>query len=317
MKPTPWQGLFELGARQHRVVAVHQATALGLSEATLRHRAKREAWPWPQVSVVAMPGSEATLEGQCLAAVLAAGDGSLVGGCAAARLHGLGVKPPETIVVHIAGGRGGKSLRPPAKAHRTTLLSQIPATRLAGIPVVSAAWALVDVCATMPPSEIPGFVIDAVQSRKVRIDDLEAVLVLRTRVLHRALLCQLVRDLREGIESVFERIAVPILVSRGLPRPERQVPMRTRVPGLRLRADLGYPDEEVYIELLGLTAHRTRSQIRADVRRLNTIRAAKLRVVWVEWSDLHGNPGGIVDDIRAELERAWRAGRGSGPRPFQ
>ncbi|HUH06754.1 MAG TPA: type IV toxin-antitoxin system AbiEi family antitoxin domain-containing protein, partial [Egibacteraceae bacterium] len=76
----PWERLASLARRQHGVVSVEQAAAMGICSRTLGRRVNSAAWDRPHRGTYGLPGAVRTYRYAVSAAVLAAGPGALAAG---------------------------------------------------------------------------------------------------------------------------------------------------------------------------------------------------------------------------------------------
>ncbi len=108
-----------------------------------------------------------------------------------------------------------------------------------------------------------------------------------------------VLDLAEhGAQSPMESRLRMLLVLRGLPRPQVQMPVqdgRGRIVGY---ADLGYPGARLGIEFDGII-HRTR--LATDDRRQNQMQLAGVRLLRFTAGDVYQRPDEVTQQVRAAL----------------
>ena len=84
-----WTALADLARRQHGVVHVRQAEALGIPTRTVNAQVQRSGWSRPQRGVLALPGTERTYARDVSAALLVAGTRALAARWTAAHLWAL------------------------------------------------------------------------------------------------------------------------------------------------------------------------------------------------------------------------------------
>ena len=142
-----WRRIAALAAHQHGVVSVSQLLGLGVTS--------RRCWTWERadrlhrlhrgVYAVGFPPTDE--RAWWMAAVLACPDGAVVSHLAAGRLHGLVTWMPPVVAVTVVGS--GVRSRRGIRAHRCTDLLATERTVVAGIPVTSAARALIDMAPTV------------------------------------------------------------------------------------------------------------------------------------------------------------------------
>ncbi|WP_277212714.1 hypothetical protein [Isoptericola croceus] len=169
----------------------------------------------------------------------------------AAVLHGLPLWRLPT-VVHLAQHYRASS-RAAVDVRRHLL--EVPAehrTERFGVPVTSLGRTVADCVTTLPPLE--GLVVaDAALARGLDVEEASAIVRCRRQGRRRGLL---VLDLADaGAESPWESWLRYVGHWVGLPRPQTQVPVTSRLG--RHRVDLGWPDHEVLAEFDGLVKYRT------------------------------------------------------------
>ncbi|AEG45673.1 hypothetical protein [Isoptericola variabilis] len=120
-----------------------------------------------------------------------------------------------------------------------------------GLSATSLERTVADCVSTMPALE--GLVIaDAARRRGVDVEEVRRIVMSRYRGRARGLL---VLDLSDpDAESAWETWLRYVALWAGLPRPETQVPVTTRLG--RFRVDLGWPEHRVLAEFDGLVKYR-------------------------------------------------------------
>lgn len=292
-----WSELYDDAATRGGVVAVSSAPAFGIARRRLDRRAADERWQRPQKGVVALPGSRLDLVAQAHAALLAAGERSLVAGHAALHLWGV-CDAPAWIDVVVPVDRD-VVLRPPARCRRSRTLLEVDAAVVHGIRCTTARRSLLDVAAWHGATAATPLLLDACQRRVATAAAVRERAGLRSPIRGRGDLvrtCDLV-DL--GIASAFEARVLPLLCHAGLPPPVPQAAVD--VGGRTLHVDFGWPGRRVGVECLGLRFHNDRRALRTDVRRMNAFDAIGWSIVWVEWEGVLHEPERIVAEVRRRL----------------
>ena len=104
-----------------------------------------------------------------------------------------------------------------------------------------------------------------------------------------------------GAQSPIESRLRMLLVLRGLPRPQAQMPILDRRGRTVGYADLGYPGARLGTEYDGAT-HRT--SLAADDRRQNQIQLAGVRLLRFTAADVYKRPREVAEEVRAALPRS-------------
>lgn len=274
-----WPEVWDLAARQHGVVEVGQVRGCGVSPTTFRQRARREGWTTPYRSVVVLPGASATFEARVSAALLAVGGRVLAARRTAAYLHGIVDQPPATIEVIVPETR-----RAPRgvdfRTIRSRTLRRSDATRCRRLAVTTVARTILDLAAVSSVPELRGVIIDAIQRRKVRLDDLVAIVHRTRRPPGRGKLQRVLAELDpERCDSVFEQVARRRFRRLGL-RPDPE-PAEVEAGGRTVHIDIPWRRYRVGVECDGFGYHHTRRDLDRDNRRHNRL------TVHTDWLILH------------------------------
>ncbi|WP_239126630.1 endonuclease domain-containing protein [Asanoa siamensis] len=302
-----WLLFTQSGVLTYRQALVH------LSPAAVRHRVSSGRWRRVCQGVfVAGPGTS-RFDQHVWVAVLAAGDGALLAGLAAARAGGLrGRWRREAIDVLLPAGRKAPDLlrRLPldlaaVKVRRTTVLT--PAERQRGRPDrTTMPRAVVDAAQWAPDdNEARTVVVSACQQRLVLPSELLAVTSRMPRARRRALVITTALDAAGGAGSLAEIDLVRLCARHRLPRPNQQH-RRTDAAGRTRYVDAYWRQFGVHAEVDG--AHHTDPvQWEADMRRQNDIWIAGDRILRFSAAMVRSRPGEVADQLgRALTAAGWR-----------
>lgn len=303
-----------IAQRQAGAFSWSQARACGLGKATIGRRIRSDRWVRRYPGVYVIAGTPRTREQELWVAVVAVGPGSVVSHESAALLHGAQNlrQSPITLTAphgshHRLDGMFVHQIDDVARRHRTSVC---------GIPVVSAARAVVDVASRLRPGRLGAVADDLVAARATSWAAIGAVFgdVVRPGKPGMATMAALL-DQRCGsdvpTESALERALLSALEAGGLPAPRRQMPL----PGLGPRpglVDAAYTDARIVIEADGRRYH----QRLADMRRDRERDARVVKAGWVPlrfvYEQVLEDPASVCADV-AEA-RAVRLGMLYGPR---
>lgn len=297
-----WTEIWDLARRQYGVVHVRQVERCGLASSTFRQRARREGWPRPYPSVVVLPGAPATFEARTSAALLAVGGKVLAARRTAAYLLGIVDDPPETVEVVVPEGR--RARRPRGAGFRTIrsrTLRRADATRRRGLPVTTAPRTILDLAAVCTVGELRALVIDALQRRKVRFEDLVTIVHRVRRTPGRGRLRQVLLELDpERCDSVFEQLARRRLRRTGL-RPDPE-PAEVRAGDRSVHVDIPWRAYRVGVECNGYAFHHSRRDLDRDGRRHNRLVVhTDWRVLELGWDRFEEDWPGFVEELRRVL----------------
>lgn len=207
--------------------------------------------------IYAVDSAPPTFEGLAWAGCLVAGEGSKVGGAAAAHLSRLSDAVPDTLDVVVSGGRSVRR----DDARWRFVREQGGVLRAAGPglpPRLSVEDTVLDLCESCSEPEVVGWVSAAVQRRLTTPERLQRRMTGRPRVRHRALIAKLLKDVAVGAESPLE-VAYLNGVERAhdLPRGVRQLN-----PGSGYRTDVDYDPYPLLVELDGRLGHEEMGRFR-------------------------------------------------------
>lgn len=209
--------------------------------------------------------AEPTFDGLAWAGCLMGGEGSRIGGLAAARLLGLGDDAPETLTVVLPAGR-----QVSRKDLRWCFVRERPGVRWrtgpGSPPRLDVEDTVLDLCDESEVADVVGWVAAAVQRRLTTPARLRRRLEDRGRHRLRRLVLDLLADVAVGAESPIE-IAYLNDVERahGLPHGHRQLSPR----GSTHSTDVDYDPYALIVELDGRIGHVGKGRFR-DMRRDNT-----------------------------------------------
>ncbi len=245
--------LAKLATRQHGVVTAAQLRELGLSRATITHRADAGRLHRIHRGVYAVGHDRLSEKGRYMAAVLAAGDGAALAGLSAAALwQAWKRKVPEIDVVAPRGRRP----KPGFRLHTTRHLHHTDVTTHDGIPVTTIARTLVDLTDTLTAHQLANVIHEAEFRNRF---NRAATLAAMTRANGRRNLAKLAEALRSdgaGTRSELEDRFLSLVAD--LPQPG----VNTRIEGLEV--DFAWPG--LVVEVDGPGHRRARTQREDAVR---------------------------------------------------
>jgi hypothetical protein len=232
-----------------------------------------------------------SMEATYLAAVLAAGEGALLSGLAAAHLHGLvrGAAPPAEVVARTERRIEG------VRVHRCRSLAAADATAVAGIPVTTVPRTLVDISSVLSSDALARACHEAGVRYRTTPAQVEAALERRPtspgarrlrRVLH--------GDVKVTL-SELERRFLQLLQSQGLP-----LPVTNRPAGGR-RVDCRWPERRLTVELDSYRFHNSRHSWELDRRREREARARGDEFRRYSYADVTEDPRLMLTELHQLL----------------
>jgi hypothetical protein len=239
------------------------------------------------VYAVGHPGR--TTLGDCLAAVLACGEGAVLSHAPAAHLLKLrrGATPPPEVTVPTLGGRR----RPGIVIHRVRSLPAGDDFELDGIPITTVPRTLLDLAPALRPEELARACHEAWVHHRTRPHHVEACI---TRNPRKPGAAKLRRALGADVTlSELEAGFLRLLRAHGLPLPRTNIDLRGD------KVDCHWPQFGLTIELLSYRFHATRAAFEQDVAR----RRRSNHVAYT-YGDVFERPAQTVADVARRLSRA-------------
>ncbi len=286
-------------ACQYALITRRQAREAGLSRKSIQHRLDAGLWLALYPNVFCLASAPRTWRQSLLAGVLAAGEGAVAGGLAAAALWRVPGFPANSVEVRTQYGKSRRNLQlGPAQS---CLLLPHHCTVLDGIPVTTPSRTIFDLTAIITPARAERALDNALAMRLTDITKLDAMLdeLGKRGRTGTALMRELLADRGEGYvatESELEAMFARFCVARGLPVPRRQV---TLIAG---RVDFLFDGYLVVAEVDGRRNHTALLDREADAIRDARLAAQGLRVIRITHRRLTREP----DDVAADLWAALR-----------
>jgi very-short-patch-repair endonuclease len=306
-------GVAELASRQHGVVSIRQLEQLlGYSRETIRRAVRDGRLHRVHRGVYAVGYGDLSQHGECLAAVLAAGPGSLLSYWSAGWLWGLTRSSPKPFHVTAPTARRQRD-RPPIRVHRARNLVDADRRLEEGIPVTSAARTYLDLAEVAKPHRLPKLLK---RGEELNLLDYHEVLACceRSRAhegakpLARALAAY--RPEGRVTRSDVERDFLALVQTAGLP-----LPATNYIVGA-YELDAYWPAAGLAVELDTYGTHGTRDSFESDRQRDAELAAVGITVIRITERRLEQEPEAIVRQLDGLLRRdAARRRRASPPSP--
>lgn len=273
-----WQKLVKLARRQHGLVTVVQAEDAGIPRSTLsRWVAAGRLGRW-YPGVYALEGMPDSWLRRAKAATLAAHAEAVLGGAAAARLHGLldfdGSEVELLVPRTAACGRLGR-----IRIRRTNHLPDSDRTEVKGIPVASIVRTIVELAVVVAEKRLREILLDAWRRNLVTPLEVATCLGEIGRVRGAAKLRRVLAECDPALartRSIAEIVGYLAIRDAGLPLPE--VNHRVEVAGRRYEIDLAWPELERGVEIDGEAFHSIAPDVAADARRQADLQGAGWRI---------------------------------------
>lgn len=302
--PTPDARIALLARRQASTFARAQALAAGLTDSSIKRRLRSGRWERTHPGVYRLAGLAPSWASEVWAGLLAAGPLAVVTHETALGMHGSSHVPPRPVTLTVP--HGGHARLAGVFVHQIDDLRPHHVVDLDGLPVSSAARAVVEGAATLGRRQLGRVLDDLVFDRRTSYPQVSTCLaeVARRGKPGVAKLGLVLDERSDGAVppgSELERAMLAALHDAGLPPPQRQValPGNGEIDGL---VDAAYPDCRIILEADGRRWHtRVRDLARDHARDAQAARAGWQTLRFLYETIIH-DPAGMcatVADVRA------------------
>jgi very-short-patch-repair endonuclease len=255
--------LARISSRSHGVVTRVQLLGAGVTARQIEERLSNGTLIRVHRGVYRVGHRAPSIDATYLAAVLAAGEGALLGVRAAAHLFALtkGEAPPAEVITRTQRRIEG------VRTHRSRILSAHDATTFRGIPVTTVPRTLVDLAAELSPDALARACHEAGVRYGTTPKAVEAVLARRPTSPGAKKLRRVIHGDVHVTLSKLEARFLELLRNAGLP-----LPVTNRPAGSR-RVDCRWPEHRLTVELDGFRFHNSRHSWEQDRHREREARA--------------------------------------------
>ena len=255
--------LARIASASHGVVTRVQLLDAGISAHEIRWRVRGGGLIRVHRGVYCVGHRAPTTEATYLAAVLAAGEGALLHGQAAAHLLGIlkGAAPPPEVIARTQRRIEGVG------THRCRLLDARDATTVRGIPTTTVPRTLVDIAAELPVDALARACHEAGVRYGTTPKAVEAVLARRPNSAGAKKLRRIIHGDVHVTLSTLEARFLELVHENGL-----APPITNRAAGGR-RVDCRWPEQRLTVELDGYQFHNSRHSWELDRLREREARA--------------------------------------------
>jgi very-short-patch-repair endonuclease len=272
--------LARIASVSHGVVTRVQVLDAGVTDDEIRWRLGRGGLLRVHRGVYRVGHRAPSTEATYLAAVLAAGEGALLSGRAAAHLLGIlkGTAPPAEVIARTERRIAG------VRTRRSRGLEARDATIVRSIPVTTVPRTLVDISADLPLDALARACHEAGVRYRTTPRDVEAVLARRPTDPGARKLRHIIHGEAHVTLSKLEAHFLELLRNEGLPLPvtNREVSGR--------RVDCRWPEHRLTVELDGYRFHNSRHSWEQDRHREREARARGDDFRRYTWGDVEENP---------------------------
>jgi len=281
--------LARIASAGHGVVTRRQLLHAGVTTREIARRLEAGCLLREHRGVYRVGHRAPSIEASYLAAVLAAGEGALLSGRAAAHLFGLvksAAPAPEVI------SRTERRIEG-VDTHRSRFLDARDATIVRGIPVTTVPRTLVDIAAGLPIDALARACHEAGVSYGTTPRAVEAVLARRPTSRGAKKLRRVIHGDVHVTLSKLEARFLQILRKEGLP-----LPVTNRPAGGR-RVDCRWPEHRLTVELDSYRFHNSRHSWEQDRRREREARARGDEFRRYSYEDVTGDPTLMLAELGA------------------
>jgi very-short-patch-repair endonuclease len=281
------QELDRIASSGHGVVTRAELLNAGVTRREIAARLKRGGLIRVHRGVYRVGHRAPSAEATYLAAVLAAGEGALLSGRAAAHLLGLvkGAPPPPEVIARTQRRIEG------VRTRRARSLNARDATTWRGIPVTTVARTLVDIAPDLPLDALARACHEAGVRHGTTPRMVEAVLARRPSSPGAKELRRVIHGDIHVTLSKLEAHFLELLRNAGLPLPVTNRPAGTR------RVDCRWPEHRLTVELDGYRFHNSRHSWEQDRHREREARARGDEFRRYTYGDVSEDPVLMLEEI--------------------
>lgn len=297
------RALADMAGRQHGVVSIRQLRSLGFSHASVERSAQSGQLHRLHQGVYAVGHTNLSLQGHCLAAVLASGSGALLSHYSAGWL--LGLTKARPIPVHVTTPSPRKP-RGSLRIHHSRTLTEADRLLEQRVPVTSAARTALDLAACVRFRSLRRLIQRA---EELGSFDLAAFcsVIARNRSHRGAVPLRRALDTYEPprfTRSDLERFFVELVEGAGFPAPA------TNFVEAGYELDVYWPELRFAVEVDVFETHGTRDSFESDRLRQEDLKLAGIELVRVTGRRLESEPEQVLERtgrLLAQRERELRA----------
>ena len=283
--------LARIASTSHGVVTRVQLLDAGVTDDEIRWRLGRGDLIRIHRGVYRVGHRAPSIKATYLAAVLAAGEGALLGGRAAAHLLAIlkGAAPPPEVIAPTERRIEG------VRTRRSRGLDARDATIVRSIPVTTVPRTLIDLAADLPLDALARACHEAGVRYGTTPRDLEAVLARRPNSAGAKKLRKVIHGDVPVTLSKREANFLELLRNEGLP-----LPVTNREASGR-RVDCRWPEQRLTVELDGYRFHNSRHSWEQDRHREREARARGDDFRRYTWGDVEENPASMLRELASAM----------------
>jgi len=283
--------LARIAEAAHGLVTRSELLRAGVTDDEIRWRVRTGGLLREHRGVYRVGHRASSIEASYLAAVMAAGEGALLSGRAAAHLLGLvkGTAPAPEVTTRTQRRIEG------VKTHRSRRGERADATIFNGIPVTTVPRTLVDISSELSLDALARACHEAGVRYRTTPRDVEAVLARRRNSPGARKLRRIIHGDVHVTLSKLEARFLALLRDEGLPLPVTNRPASGR------RVDCRWPEQRLTVELDGYQFHNSRHSWEQDRRREREARARGDDFRRYSYGDVTEHPKFMLAELRSLL----------------
>ncbi len=293
-----------MGLATERVATHRQLVLIGIARSTIGYRiVPGGRWQRMHPGVVLMHSGRPTWRERVIAAALYAGEGSVISGAAALRLHGLGAIPADNILVLIPESRRRQS-HGTATLERSRRLPE-PVLRQ-GLAVAPLPRAVVDACRRLEDlNTVRNVVSDAIQNHGLSITALatEVRAAARQRT---ACGRAVIAEMDAGVRFAAEARARELILASDLPVPLFNAEVLSEDGQVIVTPDGFYPEWCVGYEIDSRRWHMSPDSYERTTQRRAYATSHGVLLLAVTPRRVLEEGRGFIEDLRGTLYTAQR-----------
>ena len=283
----PSAPMLNLAVAQSGVMSCRQVLELGGSMTMIRRFVRDGRWFRIASGVLATTAQPEWL-GMVWAGMLLGGSSAVVGGPAAAHLHGVCTQPD---LIDIWAPEASPRSRDPWRFHRNHRSGRGEPAR------VTLEQAVLDVCSAGDADDIAATLACALGKRRSTAARLRSLVDAYPRLRHRTLILSMLADVSGGAESALEvRYLRDVERAHALPAGQRQVSVSSHT-----RTDVGYVEHLVLVELDGRLGHEGPGVWRDWKRDNEHAVSGHFTTLRYGWNDVVSRPCAIAAQVAEVL----------------
>lgn len=301
-RPIDIVAIDDLLRRSERVVTHSQLVEVGVPLSTICSRIGTPG-PWQRLhpGVVLGHTGQPSARELLLGALAYSGDGAVLTGMSALRLHGVRALPRSQDIHVLLPHEQRRQARTGLTIERTRHLPE-PLER-AGLPVAPVARAVIDACRSLDSlDDVRGVIADVVQTRRCTVAEVEVALGRAARQ-RTAVPRHVVQEVAAGVRSVAEAKVRVVFSRHGIVQPSWNWSLHTLDGGHVVTPDGWWAEIGAALQIDSMAWHLSPSGYKRTQRLERALSIHDVPFLPIAPSDIFTDELGFVEQVRAFLRR--------------